>query len=330
MTLLPLHLEPVHVEKPWGGFRLSRTPRNAHPDSRIGERWLVADLALDETAVPDPCSTVRTGPYRGNKLAELVEVAASELLGLAASHGGRFPLLVKVLDAREDLSVQVHPTNEYAAHRPGCNSKTESWLVLSARPGAVLYLGVKHGVSIDDVRRAAGTPELVGMLRQVPARPGSLHHLPSGLIHALGAGVTVLEVQTPSDTTFRLYDWTREYERQPRPLHIAEALEIVGSAWGLNVDPRRSQHRSVSEGGLLLETASYQIFRHQLHVGGHLAVAPGQAKVLYVIDGRVAGDNFTWPIRDGEVILLPACWQGRAIAEVWSQVIEVRVGPARA
>ena len=169
---------------------------------------------------------------------------------------------------------------------------------------------------------------MVKLLRQVPAQPGDLHHLPAGLVHALGAGVRVLEVQTPSDTTFRLYDWLDEYERQPRPLHVARGLQVIASAWDVNIDPRRSTHCTASERGPLLDTAAYQILRHDLRSEVPLEAAAGQARVLYVVDGDINGDGFDRPLRSGEVVLLPASWEGLVVPGASSQLIEVRVGPA--
>jgi mannose-6-phosphate isomerase len=134
---------------------------------------------------------------------------------------------VKWLDAAQHLSVQVHPTAEYVVAHPEANLKTESWVVLDADPGAHLYLGLQPGVTKADVARGARDATLPETLRTFPAIPGEVHHLPSGTIHALGAGVLVAEVQTPSDTTFRLYDWAVEYGRAGRELHLEPALECL-------------------------------------------------------------------------------------------------------
>ena len=325
----PLHLDPVLVPKPWGGRRLGGVNRRLPPEVTIGESWDVADLDPGATPVTDPCSRVMNGPAAGRHLADLLADDAAALLGRVRAPNGRFPLLVKTLDARQHLSVQVHPTEAYAAAHPGAASKTESWLVLAADPGSVLYLGVKAGVEREDVRRAAGTPAIVELLRAVPARPGSLHHLPAGLIHALGAGVLALEVQTPSDTTYRLYDWSEEYGRPPRTLHLAEGLEVAMAAWEVNVDRQRSVHRVASEQGVLLDTPAYRISRSRLHPGAVHRSAPGQARVVYVLSGQVTGPELSWPLRRGGVVLLPACWDGKLVATTQSTLVEVLVGSDR-
>ena len=138
-------------------------------DVAIGESWDLADLDPEMTPVPDPISRVMGGPLAGRSLREVVAGSAAELLGPDRAEARRFPLLIKHLDARERLSVQVHPPAEQVARHPGIHLKTESWVVIAAEPGSGLYLGVLPGVTVDDVERALGTPELIGLLGWVPA-----------------------------------------------------------------------------------------------------------------------------------------------------------------
>lgn len=232
----PLTLEPILVPKPWGGKRLRELGKLAEADpattGRYGESWEVADLpdhAL--SASPTGRTLVASGPHRGKSLRRLIAELGPALLGSASpTPAGDFPLLFKLLDTAEYLSIQVHPDRHYASDRSGWYAKTESWYVLDAEPGATILKGFRAGVVMEDVRKAAGTPALVGLLQKIPVRRGDFHHIPAGTVHALGAGVTVAEVQTPSDTTFRLYDWAEEYDRPTRRLHITEgtgALSLV-------------------------------------------------------------------------------------------------------
>ncbi|MDH3500806.1 MAG: class I mannose-6-phosphate isomerase, partial [Acidimicrobiia bacterium] len=225
----PLTFEPIIVPKPWGGRRLERFGKELAPDGLFGESWEVADLPTDAvTSSEQTRSRVSGGADDGATLSDLISLHGSDLLGSArATERGDFPLLVKFLDAREHLSVQVHPTGDYVARHPGTWLKTESWCVVDADPGAVLYKGFRPGVTMEQVAQAAGTRDFVELLQAVDAVAGDFHHLPAGIVHALGAGVLVAEIQTPSDTTFRLYDWTDEYGRAPRPLHIGEGLDTV-------------------------------------------------------------------------------------------------------
>ncbi len=227
--LAPFRLLPVLVERPWGGRRLADYGKSLPAGTNIGESWEVCDLPQEVAPhVPDPSSTVLDGPYAGARLRTLVAERQQELLGpVAPTADGRFPLLFKLLDAREHLSVQVHPHEAYVAAHPEARLKTESWYIVDADPGAVLYLDVVAGTTAEDVAAVMGSPGIVPLLGVQPAVPGAFHHVPAGLIHALGAGAFVAEVQTPSDTTYRIYDWAVEYGRAPRQLHAKESMGSI-------------------------------------------------------------------------------------------------------
>lgn len=234
----PLTFEPMLLEKVWGGSRLARLGKRMGANARIGESWEIADL--DGTSASGAGggamrSIIAEGPLAGRMLREALELWGERLIGAGHSkkrgaRPARFPLLVKFLDAREHLSVQVHPSPAYAASHPGAYLKTECWYVVDADPDAVIFKGFIPGTTRADVEQALRTGEgegLVRLLRSVPAVPGECHNLPSGAVHALGAGVLVAEVQTPSDTTFRVYDWAKEYGRTGRTLHVEEALACM-------------------------------------------------------------------------------------------------------
>lgn len=274
-------LSPVLVAKPWGGQRLHAFGRHGDADAAIGESWDVADLPADATPVDDPVSRVAHGPLAGRSLGELLADNRAGLLGTAApSAAGRFPLLVKVLDAAEALSVQVHPPRSLAPHQ----YKTESWVVLEANPGAELLLGVRDGVTLDDVRAAAGTEALVELLRRVPARAGDVVHVPAGTIHALGAGVVVAEVQTPSDATHRLWDWPDQRDGG-RELHRDAGLASIAAGWAHNLTVAVAP----STDGVLVTTDAYTLARETLAAGEVVGASTrgGAARVLIVLDGAV-------------------------------------------
>ena len=194
--------------------------------------WEIADLdPVDVSASPTSRTMVRDGALEGRTLRSLIAEFGSDFLGsVSSTPSGDFPLLMKFLDAREHLSVQVHPTATYVATHPGSFLKTESWYVVKADQGSVMYLGFRPGVRMEQVAAALGTPAMVPLMQAIPAIAGEFHHLPAGTVHALGSGVSAVEVQTPSDTTFRLYDWTDEYGRVPRQLHLQEGLAVLNLA----------------------------------------------------------------------------------------------------
>lgn len=221
----PFALEPILVAKPWGGRRLAALDKHLPTADSFGESWEVADLTSEVTGGQPAHSRITTGPLAGQTLDRLSPADRGAVYGSESTPA--FPLLIKYLDAREHLSIQVHPDAEYAAAHPGAHLKTESWYVVDTEPGASVYIDLKRGASKEDLKPHMGRAELVALLDEVPVAPGNFFHLPAGLIHALGAGVVVAEVQTPSDTTFRLYDWTSEYGRAARPLHLEESLEAI-------------------------------------------------------------------------------------------------------
>ncbi len=226
LALYPLHFDPIYKEKVWGGRTLARLGRTL-PDGDIGESWELADLSTTSVSGGGggaERSRIVNGPLAGRSLHEVIEQYGSEAIGdLPLTDGGDFPLLVKFLDANADLSVQVHPSPQYAATHADAFLKNECWYVLHAEPGAVIYKGVKEGTTPERFRAAIADNTVVDLLISIPVTAGDFHYLPSGTCHALGAGVLAAEVQTPSDTTFRVYDWGRT----GRELHIDQAMQCI-------------------------------------------------------------------------------------------------------
>lgn len=226
-TAYPLVLRPILKEKVWGGRALEAFGKPLAPGVNIGESWELADLASTSASGGGggaEHSIIENGPLAGRTIRDASAQLGADLLGKASlTPSGGFPLLVKFLDAREHLSVQVHPSPAYADSHPGANLKTECWYIMAAAPGAVIYKGIKPGVDRATFSRHIQTGEVVGDMIAIPAVVGDCHNLPSGTCHALGAGVLVAEVQTPSDTTYRVFDWGRS----GRELHVEQALECI-------------------------------------------------------------------------------------------------------
>ena len=222
--LYPLKLQPIYKEKVWGGRSLERLGKALPGDANtpIGESWELADLGQDAAE-----SVIVNGPAAGMTLHDAVGVFGRRLLGrLPLNEQGQFPLLLKYLDTSQPLSVQVHPGPQHVDRFPGARVKHEAWYIVDAADDAMLYKGFKPDVTAEQFRQAieSGSQQRIEqLLNAIPARRGACHYLPGGTCHALGAGVVVAEVQTPSDTTFRLYDWGRT-ERQ---LHIEQAMQCL-------------------------------------------------------------------------------------------------------
>jgi mannose-6-phosphate isomerase len=254
------------MPKVWGGDRLRRFGKNIAAGEKIGESWEVADLEATSASGGGggaAQSVVADGPMKGLTLRQVMRQWGSAGSGrMRTGTDGAFGMLVKFLDAREHLSVQVHPSAAYAAAHPGAHLKTECWMILDAEPGSVIFKGVKPGVTREIFERALRQGDgagVVELMQAIPAVIEECHTLPSGTVHALGAGVVVAEVQTPSDTTFRVYDWGRT----GRELHIAQSMECIefAAAEGARVLPRRGV-------GVLSETEFFRLEGERIEAGG--------------------------------------------------------------
>ncbi|HEX6883968.1 MAG TPA: type I phosphomannose isomerase catalytic subunit [Planctomycetota bacterium] len=215
--LEPVRFERHFLEKVWGGRTLARRPGIALPPGKIGETWEVVDREGEN-------SIVATGGLKGLSLRELMKRHGADLLGkVPPAKEGRFPLLVKYIDASESLSVQVHPDDESCTRIPGAEAKTEAWYVVDAQPGSTLYAGLRPDVTAREFERVADGPGVVETLLAWEVRPGDCLLVPGGTVHAISAGITILEVQQNSDTTYRLWDWGRT----GRETHVEQALRCI-------------------------------------------------------------------------------------------------------
>jgi mannose-6-phosphate isomerase len=306
----PLTFEPMLLEKVWGGRRLEELGKVLPAGRMIGESWELADLGATSVSGAGggaARSLIASGPLKGRAVGEAVALWDPELVRWAEAAGkpGGFPLLIKFLDARENLSVQVHPGPEYAAAHPGCHLKTESWYVLAAEPGAVIYKGIRADVTREDFQKHIEAGTVVYDLEAVPAVVGECHTLPSGTCHALGAGVLVAEVQTPSDTTFRVFDWGRS----GRALHVKEAMRCI------EFGPAPAAVRGPVGGGAMHATLAdnefFRIVKWRLETKAHVAQAgPAQWEVVMAVGGRGNLEDSAGAFEDvalapGTTVLLP-------------------------
>jgi mannose-6-phosphate isomerase len=217
----PLVFEPLFQERVWGGRRLEGAFGKKLPaGKKIGESWEIVDR-------PEAQSVVRQGPLRGKTLHQLWLENRLEIFGEAIAATPRFPIFAKLLDAREKLSIQVHPSPDLA-RALSCESKTEMWYVAAAEPGAEIFFGLRPGVDRARLGRAVSDGTAADLVHRVAVRPGDVFFVPSGRLHAIGAGAVLIEVQENSDTTFRLFDWNRTATpEKSRPLQIEEALRAI-------------------------------------------------------------------------------------------------------
>ena len=236
MTLYPLLFQPNLHTVVWGGDRLcpyKGLPASGDP---IGESWEVS-------AVPSSTSIVSNGEWAGQDLISVVSMFPDGILGESVSrrYGGKMPLLVKFIDAKRDLSIQVHPNDEMARRVHGKSGKTEMWYVIDADPGSYLYAGFKTKITEDEYRRRIADGTITDVLARHEVKPGDVFYLPAGRVHAICSGILLAEVQQSSDLTYRIYDYNRPgLDGKPRELHT----ELAAQALDFNVE---DEYRTIYE-----------------------------------------------------------------------------------
>lgn len=292
-----LTFNPIYKERIWGGRNLDMLFGKGLPEEvKVGESWELSDL-------PEDKSVVNIGPSVGKTLSELVELWGKNLLGDAKLENGQFPLLVKFLDANDVLSVQVHPDYESAREiGGGVQAKFECWYILDAQEDSFIYRGVKPGTTNDDIAQAINNGTLEELLVKLPARKGDFFYLPGGTVHAMGKGLVAAEVQTPSDTTFRLYDWNRVDAKtgKPRELHIENGLASIRFH-----EP--SVYEPPSGSGLLAEAPTFTIRKREVNTQETISVDSDSTLVWIIISGNVSlSDNIVETnLCNGQLALIP-------------------------
>nr|WP_322624073.1 type I phosphomannose isomerase catalytic subunit [uncultured Flavobacterium sp.] len=219
----PLIFTPILQDRIWGGTKLRDDLGKEIPTPTTGESW-------ELSAVPGNVSVVKNGAFAGKSLADLLEQYPDEVLGTAvhARFGKQFPLLFKFLDAREDLSIQVHPNDALAKERHNSFGKTEMWYVMQADEGSRIIVGFNHKSSPEEYLEKLESKQLIDILNQVPAKKGDVYFLETGTIHAIGGGIVIAEIQQTSDITYRIYDWDRvDANGNGRELHVELALDAM-------------------------------------------------------------------------------------------------------
>lgn len=313
----PLKFDPIYKEKIWGGRNLQRLfARRLPPEVNVGESWELADLA-------EGVSVITNGPQAGQSLTDVTARWGRDLLGDAPAQGdNRFPLLLKLLDANDILSLQVHPDEKAVAEiGPTAALKTECWYVVESRGGAI-YKGVKPGTSPQQFRQAIEADSIEQLVRRIDVAAGDFHYLPAGTVHAIGQGLVIAEVQTPSDTTYRVTDWGRG-----RPIQVERSMQCI--RFDITGDPPPG-----AAGDTLLVTDYFTVAKRTAPVGDPVALPQGKCTALMVLagGGTVTHGGAVEPtvkFSAGDTLLLPAGLEAPmcALAEPINY-LEITVGPS--
>lgn len=295
MRLYPFLFQPIFQERIWGGRRIETLYGKAlPPGATIGESWEISDREEAQ-------SIIANGPLAGRSLHWLMETHGQALLGEAADLQGRFPLLVKILDAEDKLSLQVHPPASKAKALGG-DPKTEMWYITQARPGAELFVGLKPGASRAEFESRISSGSVAECFHRVPVRAGDAMFLPSGRVHAIGAGLVIFEIQQNSDTTYRVFDWNRrDAKGQARELHVSQSLESIDFA---DCEPQPVRPDG-SARQVLVNDPLFRVEIASIRRGAELALALPSVHVAAVVEGSVTVDG-SLSLAAGQFCLLPA------------------------
>ncbi len=310
MNTYPLKFHPIYKERIWGGRRLAEVfGKDLPAGMKVGESWELADL-------PDDKTVIANGELAGMTMGVAANKYPAEIMGSKAFVGA-FPLLLKLLDAQDVLSVQVHPDEETCRRMGKGEPKTECWYIVAAEPGAVIYKGLKSGVTKESFEAAIADGTAMDLLMKMEVAVGECHTLPAGTPHAIGAGLLIAEIQTPSDTTYRVFDWGRvDGTGKPRQLHVAQAMESIH--FGGDKLP-------VETVGRLADTEYFRVDKGH-RTGGAEWLLAGKMRILMILSGGGCITSQKTPaveFRAGETILVPAAFEGVAVFASETQYLAI-------
>jgi mannose-6-phosphate isomerase len=293
----PLTFVPIFIERMWGGRRLkSEFHKKLPPRKHIGESWEIVDRSEAQSAVVE-------GSLHGKTLHELWTQRRKEIFG-AVTDTPRFPLLIKLLDAQEKLSLQVHPSDDVAS-RLGGEPKSEFWYVAAADPDAELFLGFREPITRDRFEEGLRDGTVIDHVHRIRVQSGDAVFLPAGRVHAIGAGILLIEIQQNSDTTYRVFDWNRTdpATSTKRPLHVQQAIQCINFA---DVQPQLIQ----SQGDLLISDRSFEIRKWKLDEAREAAPF-GQFTIVCCLTGNLGCANAS--LGPGQIFLVPAHLEDRQL-----------------
>ena len=298
--MYPLKFKPIFKHRIWGGQKLKDVfGKDLPANQKIGESWELADL-------PDDKNLVANGEFAGETLIKIIEKYPSEITG-SEYFTGPFPILIKLLDAQDILSVQVHPDEQTCKRLGEGEPKTECWYIISAEPDSYIYKGLKNGVTKPQFTEAIMDGDVADLLVKVPVEAGQCHFLPAGTVHAIGPGLLIAEIQLPSDTTYRVFDWNRVDENgNSRQLHVKQALESIN--FDLTIDKL-----DVTTIGRLVDCEYFTVDKGHQAKSCEVFLSPGEMKVLVILSGYgtiTSSHVNAVEFKAGDCILIPASYEG--------------------
>ena len=303
-----LKLKPALKDYLWGGTRLKTEYKMESDLEKVAEAWVLSTHK-------DGPSVVLNGELCGKTLTEAVEIFGADCLGENGKKFSYFPILIKLIDARDDLSVQVHPNDEYALKVEGEYGKTEMWYIVDCEEGAALYYGFKEEISKEEFRKKIADNTITDVLNRVPVKKGDVFFIPSDTIHAIGRGILIAEIQQNSNTTYRVCDYGRlGADGKPRPLHIDKAVEVTNLT-----PPPESKDLSA---GTLAECEYFKVRLFSTDKQKEIEVDNASFVSLLCLEGEVSFDGVT--LVKGDCAFIPAN-RGKITFKGSATLIESRV-----
>ena len=296
-------LTPAFQDYLWGGTKLRDIYHKPCDFEKVAESWELSTHPAGESRL------LRDG-RPGPTLREYIAAEGKEILGANCGKFDEFPVLIKFIDAKDALSIQVHPSDEYALKHEGEYGKTEMWVVMDCEPGAFLYFGVNRALSKEEFRRRIEDNTVLEVLNRVDVHPGDVFFIESGTIHAIGAGILICEIQQNSNCTYRVYDYDRRgADGKPRELHIEKAL-AVSNLTPSDTEKREKEVKTVP-GGTVKELASCKYFTTQrLTVDGTMTLEADESSFVSLVvtegEGTVTGPENSLAFKAGDSLFVPA------------------------
>lgn len=301
--LQPVKLSPAFKDFLWGGTRLKEAYHKKSDLDIVAESW-------ELSTHPQGQSTVISGAFSGLKLSELIEKNSSEILGKKAAEFAYFPLLIKFIDAHDNLSVQVHPDDAFGMEHEGEYGKTEMWYILECDEGASLYYGVNRTLTRDEFAQRIRNNTVLEVLNRVEVHKGDVFFIPAGTVHAIGKGIVICEIQQNSATTYRVYDYDRrDAQGNARPLHIEKALQVSCLTPSASVTATENVQEIVGGTKRLLSSCEYFTV-YDIKVNGNVEVPitndTFQSVVVTEGEGTLKMDETELSLQKGDSVFVPA------------------------
>lgn len=321
MELYPLKFQPLYKYRIWGGEKLKTELGKNYSENLIGESWEISDVNNDETIVIE-------GPLKGLTLKQLTERFKGDFLGktIYTAFGNNFPLLIKFIDAKTPLSIQVHPSNEIAKSRHNSFGKNEMWYVMQAEKEAELIIGFKEDLSPKQYEQYLKDGKILDVMNHEVVSKGDTFYIPTGRVHAIGAGVLLAEIQQTSDITYRIYDYDRvdNTTGEKRELHNDLAKDVID--FSVHDTYKTQYNKTVNQSNTLVHSPYFKT--NFLKVEGNITkdYSNLDSFVIYMcVDGntQIEWKNDIFTLKKGETLLLPASIKNISLSSTSCELLEV-------